>query len=154
LDATHFRQRAAHAREMAQSGEDLRLSKMLLDVALDLDAEAEAIEAQAAAKERRGFARLRLSGIQGALLHASNADSDPTPVQIVNLSMGGAKLRAEHPQTVGNKVTLEVPCQGLQLDGTILRVRGREASIAFEPVSRDDPGLNHLLRTEPVTAGA
>ncbi len=46
MDATHFRQRAANAREMAQSGDDLRLSRMLLDVALDLDAEAEAIEAE------------------------------------------------------------------------------------------------------------
>jgi hypothetical protein len=46
LDATHFRQRAAHAREMAQSGDDIRLSRMLLEVALDLDAEAEAIEAE------------------------------------------------------------------------------------------------------------
>ena len=44
MDATHFRQRAASARELAQSGDDIRLSRMLLDVALDLDAEAEAIE--------------------------------------------------------------------------------------------------------------
>jgi hypothetical protein len=46
LDAIHFRQRAIHAREMAQSGDDIRLSRMLLEVALDLDAEAEAIEAE------------------------------------------------------------------------------------------------------------
>jgi hypothetical protein len=46
LDATHFRQRAARARELAQSGDDVRLSRMLLDVASDLDAEAEAIEAE------------------------------------------------------------------------------------------------------------
>jgi hypothetical protein len=30
---------------MAQSGDDLRISRMLLELALDLDAEAEAIEA-------------------------------------------------------------------------------------------------------------
>jgi hypothetical protein len=46
LDAAHFRRRAAKAREMAQTGDDLRLSRMLLDVALDLDAEAEAIDAE------------------------------------------------------------------------------------------------------------
>ncbi len=46
MDATHFRQRAARARELAQSGDDIRLSRMLLDVALDLDAEAEAIESE------------------------------------------------------------------------------------------------------------
>jgi hypothetical protein len=46
LDASHFRRRAANARELAQSGDDLRVSQMLLEVALDLDAEAEAIEAE------------------------------------------------------------------------------------------------------------
>lgn len=46
MDATHFRQRAARARELAQSGDDVRLSRMLLDVAADLDAEAEAIESE------------------------------------------------------------------------------------------------------------
>ncbi len=44
MNAGHFRQRAAKAREMAQTGGDFRLSRMLLDVAQDLDAEAEAIE--------------------------------------------------------------------------------------------------------------
>jgi hypothetical protein len=34
---------------MARSGEDPRLTQMLLEVALEMDAEAEAIEAQAAA---------------------------------------------------------------------------------------------------------
>jgi hypothetical protein len=153
VDATHFRQRAAHAREMAQSGEDLRLSRMLLDVALDLEAEAEAIEAQTA-QERRGFARVHMRGIEGGLLHFSDASQGPTPVQIVNLSRSGAKLRSEYPPTAGNKVTLELPCQGLNLNGTILRVRGRDASMAFEPVTCDDPGLNRLLRTEPVAGRA
>jgi hypothetical protein len=38
---------------MAQSGDDIRLSRMLLDVAIDLDAEAEAIEAENLTKSRR-----------------------------------------------------------------------------------------------------
>jgi hypothetical protein len=38
---------------MAQSGEDVRLSRMLLEVALDLDAEAEAIETGRAAGRHR-----------------------------------------------------------------------------------------------------
>jgi hypothetical protein len=46
LDAKYFRERAARARELAQSGEDMRLSQMLLEVAMDLEAEAEAIEAE------------------------------------------------------------------------------------------------------------
>ncbi len=44
LDAHHFREKAARAREMAQSGDDVRLTQMLLEVAVDLDAEADAIE--------------------------------------------------------------------------------------------------------------
>ena len=47
MDADHFRNRAAKAREMARIGEDARLSQMLLEVAADMDAEADAIEAAA-----------------------------------------------------------------------------------------------------------
>lgn len=46
MDAKHFRNRAAKAREMARAGDDVRLAEMLLEVALDLEAEAEAIEAE------------------------------------------------------------------------------------------------------------
>lgn len=50
MDATHFRQRAARARELAQSGDDMRLSRMLLEVASDLEAEADSIEADREAR--------------------------------------------------------------------------------------------------------
>ena len=67
LDAAHFRQRAARARELAQSGDDLRLSRMLLDVAIDLDAEAEAIEAEMAQDHHRPVRRRRaLVSVTGA----------------------------------------------------------------------------------------
>lgn len=56
MDSTHFRQRAARAREMAQFGDDLRLSRMLLDVAVELDAEAAAMEAHTQAHSESGFA--------------------------------------------------------------------------------------------------
>nr|WP_294523678.1 hypothetical protein [uncultured Rhodopila sp.] len=46
MDANHFRNRAAKAREMARAGDDARLAEMLLEVALDLEAEADAIEAE------------------------------------------------------------------------------------------------------------
>jgi hypothetical protein len=46
LDANHFRNRAAKAREMARAGDDVRLAEMLLEVALDLEAEADAIDAE------------------------------------------------------------------------------------------------------------
>ncbi len=45
MDAAHFRNRAAKAREMARAGEDARLAQMLLQVAADMDAEADAIDA-------------------------------------------------------------------------------------------------------------
>ena len=46
MDARHFRHRAEQARELACSGEDPGLAQMLLEVALDMQAEAEAIEAE------------------------------------------------------------------------------------------------------------
>lgn len=46
MDANHFRNRAAKARAMARAGDDARLAEMLLEVALDLEAEADAIEAE------------------------------------------------------------------------------------------------------------
>ena len=147
MDATHFRQRAARAREMAESGEDIRLSKMLLDVAHDLDAEAKAIES-GGTMERRRHTRLRPVGIHEALLHANDDYWDMTPVQIINLSRSGAKLRTERPQMVGSKVTLELPDEGLHLDGSILRVSGSEAAIAFDPVASADSGLNRLLQEQ------
>ncbi|HVY15453.1 MAG TPA: hypothetical protein VHB27_09500 [Rhodopila sp.] len=45
MDAAHFRAKAKAAREMARGGDDARLAQMLLDLAADLDAEADAIDA-------------------------------------------------------------------------------------------------------------
>ncbi len=55
MDAAYFRYRAQRAREMARAGEDPRLTQMLLEVALEMEAEAELIESQAATK--RNMAR-------------------------------------------------------------------------------------------------
>ncbi|WP_428493377.1 hypothetical protein [Rhodopila sp.] len=55
MDAAHFRQRAARAREMAQFGDDLRISRMLLELAVELDAEAVAIEARGEADRPQSF---------------------------------------------------------------------------------------------------
>ncbi|HQT76136.1 MAG TPA: hypothetical protein PLD10_03705 [Rhodopila sp.] len=52
MDAAYFRSRAARARAMAQNGDDIRISGMLLEVANELDAEADLIEAEAKAKAR------------------------------------------------------------------------------------------------------
>lgn len=47
VDAAYFRTRAKVAREMAQDGEDARIVQLLLELAADLDAEADSIEATA-----------------------------------------------------------------------------------------------------------
>ena len=47
MSATYFRQRAIRARQMAEFGEDLRLTRMLLELAGEFDAEADLIEAEA-----------------------------------------------------------------------------------------------------------
>jgi hypothetical protein len=150
LDAAHFRQRAAHAREMAQSGDDVRLSRMLLEVALDLDAEAEAMESSDVA-ERRGFPRVIRPEIYEAFIHVTDPNTDPRPVQIINLSAGGAKFRTDSAPTPGSKVTLELPERALRLDGTILRARGADAAMVFDPASRADPALSRLLRSKATT---
>jgi hypothetical protein len=79
LDATHFRQRAARAREMAQSGDDLRLSRMLLDVAVDLDAEAEAMEAEMVMQARVIALPETLMAVVGTERKAGWADPPCTP---------------------------------------------------------------------------
>jgi hypothetical protein len=153
LDATHFRQRAASARIMAQSGDDIRLSRMLLDVALDLDAEAEAMEAKNPT-ERRRFARLRPAAMDDAVLHITAPDTDTRPVKIIDLSFGGAKIRVDRLQTPGSRVTLELPSHSLRLDGTVLRALAAETIMVFDPAASASPGLSRLLRTETASARA
>jgi hypothetical protein len=150
LDAAHFRNRATRAREMAQSGDDVQLSRMLLEVALDLDAEAEAMEADGAT-ERRGFQRVRHPGIHEALLHITGPTTDPRPVHIIDLSAGGAKFRIDSTPPPGSRVILELPGCALRLDGTILRTRGFDAAMAFDPASSANPALSQLLRSNPMT---
>jgi hypothetical protein len=149
LDAAHFRQRAAHAREMAQSGDDVRLSRMLLEVALDLDAEAEAMEINGLT-ERRRAPRIHGGEVYEALLHMIDSRTDPTPVQIHNLSIGGAKFRADNVPAVGSRVILELPARTLRLDGMIVRARGVDAAMVFDPTSSADPALGRLLTSEAV----
>jgi hypothetical protein len=73
---------------MAQSGEDIRLSRMLLEVAHDLDAEAAAIEAEITA-DRRGDARRRR--IPEAALQTAGADHDRMQNPIMSPSFGDGR---------------------------------------------------------------
>ena len=128
----------------------MRLSRMLLEVALDLDAEAEAIEAGHAA-DRRGFARMHPSEIEEALLHAADPVAATMPVQIINLSFGGARFHVDRALTAGSRAILELPGHALRLDGAILRTHGTEAAMIFDPASRADPHLSRILRSESLT---
>lgn len=92
MDATHFRLRAAHAREMARSGDDLRLSRMLLDVARELDAEAEAMEAEAPTGR---IPSATPPAFQKTRLHATDGGADLVPVEIIDLAIRGVKIRAD-----------------------------------------------------------
>jgi len=147
LDAAHFRQRAAHAREMAQSGDDLRLSRMLLEVALDMDAEAEAIEASSA-DQQRAPPRVTLSELREAVLHTIGPDADTTPARVTGLSVSGARFRVDRSPSLGSRVILELSSRGLRLDGTISRVHGMQAAMVFDPATSADPCLGWLLGTE------
>lgn len=154
MDSRHFRQKAARAREMAQSGDDIRLSRMLLEVALDLDVEAEAMEAQETPGGHRSAPRY-LSENYGALLHRAcvhQDNADTTPVEIINLSVGGVKFRISHALTPGSQMILELPSHALRLDGTIMSVCARETAMVFDLGSRTDPGLTRLLQPEWVEA--
>ena len=125
----------------------MRLARMLLEVALDLDAEAEAMEAGGPADEP-AFKRMPRAKNHRALLHTAASDTDTRPVQLTNLSVAGARFRADGIQAIGCQVILELPGHALRLAGTILRVSGTEATMAFEPASSANPALRRLLQSE------
>ncbi len=61
MDALHFRKRAEQARELARDGEDMRLTQLLLALADDMDAEAEAMDADEERSHAGGTSTIRLS---------------------------------------------------------------------------------------------
>jgi hypothetical protein len=56
VNGNHFRTRAATARAMAETGSDPRLSLLLLELARDLEAEADAMETNVTSPETRTIA--------------------------------------------------------------------------------------------------
>ncbi len=77
MDANHFRDRAAKAREMARSGDDLRLAEMLLEVAFDLESEAEAIEAEQRAANLRTVPLPQATVTWFRGVHVTHRDAPP-----------------------------------------------------------------------------
>jgi hypothetical protein len=150
VDAAHFRREAARARELAQTGDDIRLSRMLLEVALELDVEAQAIEAENAPNGQDHDPATPCAGI----LYQTDDRPDsknagPIPVEVMNLSISGAKFRIDRALTPGTQMTLELLSPALRLHGTIMSLSGRETAMVFDFASSADPGLTRLLRTEP-----
>lgn len=140
MDAIHFRNRAAKAREMARVGEDVRLVQMLLEVASDLEAEAETIEA-----EQRDASRIRPLRTLRAILSGVNGSPAVGPVEIIDISLSGAKFQADFSHDPGAAVALELPAFGLHLQGTIVRADDRETAMTFDRQSSAAPGLAQLV---------
>jgi hypothetical protein len=134
---------------MAQFEDDLRLSRVLLKVAEDLEAEADAMDEEG--RERRAFAWLRQIEMFGTL--SSGFASEAALVQITDLSVGGAKIRfGGNGEPAQGDVVLALPGLGLFLKGTILRTPGAEAAMMFDPTISADPCLAWFLQGEPMTA--
>jgi hypothetical protein len=105
LDASHFRKRAAIARELAQTGEDVRLTQMLLELAADLDAEADTMEA-----EQAGAVTARRQQDDTAM----PGPADRRAAQIIDLTLTGIKPPPEIRSGKGSAVVLPFPGGGLR----------------------------------------
>lgn len=107
MNASYFRQRAAIARELAQAGDDRRLAQMLLELAIDLDAEAEAIETEQASAENRQPAGATAKG------------SDRPAARIIDLTPPGAKSPAEARSSRFNALVLPFPGRSIAPETTL-----------------------------------
>jgi hypothetical protein len=125
LDASHFRQRAATARELAQAGDDRRLAKMLLELAIDLDAEAAAIEAEQASAEalRSHPAGTRVNG------------GDRTVARIIDLTSSSAKSPTEARPGRFSAVVLPFPGCSIPQETTPVPSGADHAAAARETLS-------------------
>jgi len=130
---------------MAKSGDDPRLAEMLLEVASDLDAEAEAIDAESVSDSSDGGAS-SCRNLFGSLLRPTEHGTNAEPVQVINLSPGGAKLRTETASEEGCAIVLDLPDEGLRLSGYLIDTVGLEASMVFATGSAMDPALRRYLR--------
>ncbi|MDR3531003.1 MAG: PilZ domain-containing protein, partial [Rhodopila sp.] len=92
--------------------------------------------------------------VHGALLHTVGVEANARPVQIIDLSFYGAKLRTDRDHAPGSRAVLALPNHSLRLEGTIVRIRGTEVAMVFDPRSSVDPVLERLLRSQSMAIPA
>ena len=103
MDASHFRKRAAIARELAQSGDDVRLAQMLMELAVDLEAEANAIEAEQARADAQRPKQVDTP---------TPGLATRRPAQVIDLTLAGMKPPLESRSDKGCAVVLPFPGSG------------------------------------------
>jgi hypothetical protein len=134
LDGSYFRRRAAEAREMAALGEDVQLSRLLLEVARDLEAEADDIEA-GIARDRRSAVRVPGNGT-AVLLRPAAEDAVALAMILADFSATGARLQGEAGVSPGETVLLSIPAHAAQFAAQVVRV---EAGILAVEFAKDLP---------------
>jgi hypothetical protein len=152
MDAAHFRKRASEARAMAGLGEDVTLMKLLLEVANDLDAEADVIEA-GMDRDRRASVRIQADGVP-AILRSPAIGTCFRSVLLYDLSLSGARLSGDATFFVGMRVILEVPSCGLHIAAHVVRVAPHTTALVFDDEPHTIQVLEHAIRLLAETADA
>jgi hypothetical protein len=129
VNAAHFRRRAAEAREMAGFGQDAGLVDLLLEVARDLDAEADAMDA-GVERNRRATSRIPGDGIP-AIVHSAALFDSVQSLLLSDLSVGGALLAGRAAFRTGSNVILDIPSCGLRVSAQVTRVEPNGIALAF-----------------------
>ena len=144
MDAAHFRRKAAEARDMAELGEDAQLAILLLEVARDLDAEADAIEA-GQPNDRRAASRVPVPGLP-VTLRLTAPEVGVRQVTLTDLSITGARLAGEVASPLGSRVMLELPSLGVRLPALVTRVEPNGIAVAFAASPDTAQAADRVLR--------
>ena len=121
MDASYFRKRAAIARELAQTGDDVRLAQMLMELAVDLEAEAEAIQAEQANI---------VSPCAQQDATAMPVPADRPPAQVIALALTSIKPLPELRFGRGGAVVLPFPGGSMRREATSQPVAACDAVLA------------------------
>ena len=115
---------------MAGQGKDPHLTRLLRQVALDLEAEASMMEAGVPC-ERRAYGRVRAHDL-GAIVQLVGASGPGARLTLVDLSRGGVRLRGTFSLRPGMAVTCVIPSLGACLTAKVVRVAGDQVALAFD----------------------